>query len=57
MAVYSNGKNLGTNLSELLVTQHTKGGVFYSYSCWHVGQRVSGTCLHLVGETLQQIDR
>lgn len=29
---------------------------FYSYSCWHVGQRVSGTCLHLVGETLQQID-
>lgn len=28
---------------------------FYSYSCWHVGQRASGTCLHLVGETLQQI--
>lgn len=56
MAVYGNGKNLGTNLSELLVTQHTNEGVFYSYSCWHVGQKVSGTCLHLVGETLQQID-
>lgn len=47
-------QNLGTGLSELLVPQLTKE-FFYSYSCWHIGQRVSGTCLHLVGETLQQI--
>lgn len=50
------GQNLGTGLSELLVAQLTKKRVFYSYRCWHAGQRVSGTCLHLAGETLQQID-
>lgn len=48
------GQNLGTGLSEVLVTELRQEG-FYSYSCWHVGKRAdeSLTRMHLVGETLQ----
>lgn len=52
------GQNSGPGLSKVLVTE-LRQRVFYSYSRWHVGKRLaeSLTCLHLVGETLQRIDR
>lgn len=51
------GQNLRTGLCEVLVTELRQRG-FYSYSSLHVSKRVATflTCLHLVGETLQQID-